>query len=164
MNRDLRARKGRHGDLDQMTIAEIPSVRSQGTQTVADAAEERASFLALLVRKPCRHEVIRARQRTDVRGERRRVVVVPELGEEFERRAREAEARAAEPARVRARRGRDRVGGTTKLRLELGAPVPVEPRFLIERMVADLVAGVGERAERGTVLLRARRPGRRRRR
>ena len=98
-------------------------------------------------------EVVRARQRAQERGERRRVVEIVACGEHLEQRLAPAVPRAAEAERALARDGRDRVLGLDDLFVELLARVEVQPRLVLERVVAHLVPARDERRQRGGVAL-----------
>ena len=145
-----RQRADRH--LEHRRSVDRPAIRTQRPRAVAPAAVEVLALGALRrveLRPP---EVDGAGDRADDRRQRARVVLVAPPHE-----ARAGSARrGCSPGRG-SRRGARRWSPTIassaplELLVELGLRVPVQPRLVTERVVADLVAGGGERGERVAV-------------
>ena len=165
VKRRLDAGDGRDRNLEQrLSVAQRPLVRVHGAQAVAKGAEQRLALGRLRHPLARRREVVRARQRSEIGGQRGRVVEIVALGEHLEQRFAPAVARSAESARALARHGSDRVLGLRDLLLELVARVQMQPRLVLEGVIAHLVPARDDRRQHGSRCSRPSRRSRRRRR
>ena len=76
--------------------------------------------------------------------------------ERLQRGQREAESRTAKPARPYARGIADRIACGDDLRLDLFATIVLQPRFVMERVIPDFVAGLRDGAQRRLIFLQSR--------
>ena len=141
------------GNLEQLPALELPPERPHRAQRVLPGAEQGAALLFLLVRELAGREEVGAGQRVQQVREHGGVVVVAAAAQRLERVLRQAEARPAKAARAHAGRGFDRVLGLAQLLVELGGRVEMQPGLVAEAVIADLVAGGGDGAQRRAVLL-----------
>ena len=145
VKRELDDRHGRHRDLQQcLAGAQLPAVRRYGPQAIGEGAEQLVALAPLLGGQPSRRQEVRSRERPEIGRQGGRVVQVPPFGQDLQKHRAPAETRPTKPEGALASRGLDRVLGGRKLRHELVARVPLQPAFVVEGVIPDLVAPVGD--------------------
>src|SRR6185436_9768674 len=97
-------------------------------------------------------EIVGPGQWTQKRRERRGIVEVLALRQDAQRVGAQAEARSAKAARSSSRGALDGRLGVGDLALDLVARIGVKPGLVRKGVVADLVAGIGDRAHGRRVL------------
>ena len=148
VERDLHAGHRRHRDFEDLARRRAPPVGTDRAPPVAERAVQGFPLPALLSGQGARPEVIGARQRAQERREGRGVVEIAAPRQDFERHRRQAEPRPPESHRAASRGALDALLRPLELRLDLRLPVPVQPRLVVEGVVADLVSGRRDGRER----------------
>ena len=152
MERCLQPGDRRHRELQQPRARrQAPPVRCVPLEDLVEAAEEHAPLLSLLGRELRGAKVVGARQRSDPRRQGRAVVQVAPRRQDLEHVGAEAEARPTKADGALTAGVGDRVLGVAELRLQLGPRVSVQPGFVFEGVIADLVAPGDELRERAPV-------------
>ena len=144
------------GSSSSDSCRERPAVWLHRPERVREAAEQRLASLLLLGAELALREEIGAGERIEDVRKGRRVVRVATLAQHLERRPRDAEAGAAKTVYDHAGGLLYRVFGALELAIEIRLAVQMQPWLVVEAVIADLMAGLGDAAQRGAVLLERR--------
>ena len=150
-------RQGGDRQLEQLpSSGELPPVRLDRTEPVAEAAKQFVPLAPLLPRERGGAEVIRPRERTNERGQGGRVVDVALIHQDLEQLGRPTVTRAPETDRPHAGGSGDRLLRPDDLGLGTLAGEGVEEGLVLERVVADFVTPLDDGAKDRLVLRRRR--------